>query len=161
MRQTCVVEVGQQLFLLHEPLIQPVSQGLCLHRNLFYWVHPAGTGRDGQTGWEMKHRKRWLNSHSAEAVVRIDPTWKAYGPKPGVSAAVSEQKLESITAVCTFAEASARFGGFISWQTHQSETEVLRGVWQQTDESWSATKCFGRKCVGRKLKKYRTGNQGF
>lgn len=43
-RQTCVIEVGQQLFFLHKPLIQPVTQGLGLHWNLLYWVHPDKKG---------------------------------------------------------------------------------------------------------------------
>lgn len=61
-RQTCVVEVGQQLFFLHEPLIKPVSQGRCLHRNLFHGVHPDGKER------RREHKKGLLRSHSAETV---------------------------------------------------------------------------------------------
>ncbi len=89
-RQTCVVEVGQQLFFLHKPLVQPVSQSLCLHRNLFYWVHPEGRERDRQTGSEMKHRKGLLRSQSAETVC-IDPSWKRRS-KLRASASVAEQR---------------------------------------------------------------------
>lgn len=147
-RQTCVVEVGQQLFFLHKPLIQPVSQGLCLHRNLFYWVHPEGKEGDKQTGSEMKHKKGWLKFYSAETAC-IDPSWKLQS-KRSVSAAVPEQSsliqtgiyYDSLCVCCS----SSSLWGFISWQAHQSvrgRQKCWGGPWQETDKSHSSTKWLG------------------
>lgn len=79
MRQTCVVEVGQQLFFLHKPLIQPVSQGLCLHRNLFYWVHPEGKRERQGVRWNTKKDYWSLTQQKLSALIRRG----SCSPNPG------------------------------------------------------------------------------
>lgn len=148
-RQTCVVEVGQQLFFLHEPLIQPVSQGLCLHRNLFYGVHPEGKRQEDR---EMKHthKKRGITEvslsrnclHSTDVKAAVQTQVVSPGPWTAVYL-----RLESITAVYVFTGASVfERGSSFSWQAHQS----FRGrqtcwvePWQETDKMCSSTKWFG------------------
>lgn len=121
--------MGQQLFLLHKPLIQPVSQGLCLHRNLFYWVHPEKK-RDRQTKSEMKQTKKGPLSHSAETVC-IYLLWKLQSRPRVVSCSPRAEQSspnwsllrQSDCVCCSF----SLFWGFISWQAHQSVTGSAEG----------------------------------
>lgn len=113
-RRTCVVEVSQQLFFLHESLIQPVSQGLCLHRNLFYRVHPEGRERERETGTDRESDET-QNRITEVSLSRNCPHWSV------VEAAGSVQS--GSVCVCS------NFSLFINWLVRQSEreTEVLRG----------------------------------
>lgn len=116
-RQTCVVEMSQQLFFLHKLLIQPVSQSLCLHRNLFYRVHPEGNRRDRQIGRDETHKKKKITYYIQQklsALIRCGSCSPNSGCQPWSLSRAVYFKLESITAACVFAEASACFGNSLA-----------------------------------------------
>lgn len=135
-KQTCVVEVGQQLFLLHKPLIQPVSQGLCLHRNLFYWVHPEKkreTGRQ-RVRWNKQKKDHCRTQQKLSAFICCG----SCSPDPELSAVVPEQSSLVQTGVyydslTVFAVASACFGDSLAGRLIRVSQEVLREA--QTGDS--------------------------
>lgn len=141
-RQTCVVEVGQQLFFLHKSLIQPVSQGLWLHRNLFYWVHPEE--ERGRADRKMKHTSPLKKRITEVSLSKNCLHWsvvEAAVQTQGVSRGPwAEQSIPdwSLLQQTVFAVASVCIWGFISQQAHHCDTgrqKCWGEPWQQTDSS--------------------------
>lgn len=134
-RQTCVVEVGQQLFFLHEPLIQPVSQGLWLHRNLFYGVHPEGERQEDR---EMKHththkkKDYWgLTQQKLSALIWCE----SCSPNPGCQPWSLNSSLSQTgiyySSLCVYWSFSFGEGEFIKLagsSEFQRETDMLSGA---------------------------------
>lgn len=131
-RQTCVVEVGQQLFFLHEPLIKPVSQGRCLHRNLFHGVHPDGKERRGD-GENTKKDYWGLTQQKLSALICCERC----SPNPGCQPRSLTSSLfhtgiyySRLSVCCSF-----RFRGFhladrlVSFRVRQTCRVEL---WQET-----------------------------